>query len=173
MPAVQATNCTFGLENMEQTDEDTMPGLYLDTNNPAPCGGELTEWSLCYYRVLARRQYQVELQVWRESTTNNEYTLVGSSAQTVTTRFLDDAFVCRRYSLLQSDSIPVQQGDIVGVYLEEHTRGNSALGVVATSNVQGSVLHHTEQVPSTLQLSELSRVDGVKMHISANIGMIR
>lgn len=171
MSRLWAESCILGSENIQQTSVNTMPGLYLDTSHPVMCQGQLTQWQLCHYRITFTRQYQALLQVWREESID-QYTLIGTSMQTVTTSSRDDEFMCMNYSLTQNEYIKVLQGDIVGVYLEPRSQDNSALRAIGTTN-SGEFLFYTGQASSSdsmLQLSGLSRVDGVRMHISVSIG---
>ena len=175
MLRVQTESCILGSENIQQTSMNTMPGLYLDTSHPVTCQGQLTQWQLCHYRILTIRQrwYQAILQVWRNESIG-QYTLIGASIQTATITLFDDQFMCINYTLTQSEYIPVLQGDIIGVYLEPRSQDNSALTVVGTANPE-DFLFHTDQASSSdsmLQLSGLSRVDGVRMHMSVSIGRL-
>ena len=174
MLRVQTESCILGSENIQQTSMNTMPGLYLDTSHPVTCQGQLTQWQLCYYRIAAFwRQYQASLQVWRDESIG-QYTLIGASIQTATITFFDDQFMCINYTLTQSEYIPVLQGDIIGIYLEPRSQDNSALTVIGTANPE-DFLFHTDQASSSdsmLQLSGLSRVDGVRMHMSVSIGRL-
>lgn len=174
--SVLAENCTLGSENIQQTSASTMPGLYLDTNHPTMCQGLLTQWQLCHYSisVMRQRQYQAVLQVWRNDASGGQYTLIGASTQTTTISdtLSDEEFTCTNYSLTQNEYIPVLEGDVIGVYLEERNQDNTALMAVGMANFE-DFLFHTDQVSSSdsmLQLSRLLRVDGVRMHISVNIG---
>ena len=150
---------------MEETSDNTIPGLYLDTSRPAACGGQLTEWRLCYYRISAFRQYQVELQVWRVNS-DGLYALIGTSTQTVNTfGFLDSPFSCRDFMLTENQYILVEQGDLLGVYLQD----NSALTVIGSGTDQ-DILQHAVPMPASTAPLQLSLLLGVRMHISANIG---
>lgn len=174
MSSVQAENCVLGSENIQETTASTMPGLYLDTSHPVTCQGQLIEWQLCHYGIftIRQRQYQAFLQVWRNDASIDQYTLVGASVKTATITFFDNQFMCTNYSLMQNEYIPVLQGDVIGVYLEPRNQDDTALMAVGTTN-SGDFLLYTDQAApsdSTLQLSGLSRVDGVRMHISVSIG---
>ena len=175
----QAVNCTYGSENVnQQSGETAMAGLYLDTSHPVECGGLLTDWILCHYQTqfLIARDYQVELQVWRQES-NNQYSMIGVSMETITGSFFQDsAFNCRDYSLAQADHIPVEPGDIIGVHLALNTQGNTdsvirLLG--STSTDQDFLLYTDEMLSTTLQSNKLSQEVSVRMHISATIGKIK
>lgn len=173
MPSVLAIDCTLGSENnMEDTSNNTAPGFYLDSSNPAVCRGQLTDWTLCYYRLpVGQRAYQVELQVWRMNS-NGVYALMGALTQTVT-RFFDlSSFNCRNFDLTENEYIQVERGDLFGVYLPGRSQDNTALTVIGSGTDQ-DVLQYAPPMPASdtasgaLQLAQLS---GVRMHISANIG---
>lgn len=172
----QAVNCTYGSENVnQQSAGEAMAGFYLDTSQPVECGGLLTDWMLCHYRTqfLLSRDYQVELQVWRQNS-NSQYSMIGASTQTVTGSFFQDStFNCRDYSLTQTDHIPVEPGDVIGVQLALNTQGNtnSVIRLLGSTSTDQDFLLYTDQMLSTtLQLNSLSREVSVKMHISATIG---
>ena len=171
-----AVNCTYGSENVNQRSAgEAMAGLYLDTSHPVECGGLLTDWILCHYRTqfIQPRDYQVELQVWRQNS-NNQYSMIGASMQTVTGSFFRDlAFNCRDYSLSQADHIPVEPGDVIGVHLTLNVQGNadSVIRLLGSTSTDQDFLLYTDQMPSTtLQPNRLSREISVRMHISATIG---
>lgn len=173
---VQAVNCTYGSENVNQQSVGTaMPGLYLDTSHPVECSGLLTDWNLCHYRTrfIVDRDYQVELQVWRQIS-NNQYSMIGASTQTITASFFrDSAFSCRDYSLPQTENIPVETGDVIGIYLTLNTQGNtdSVIRLLGSTSTSQDFLLYTDQMPSTtLQSNRLSQEVNMKMHISATIG---
>ena len=172
MPSVLAINCTLGSENsMEETSSNTVPGIYLDTNNPAVCGGQLTDWRLCYYRLPSgQRTYRVELQVWSVNS-DGTYTLKGVSSETVSRSSDRSSFNCRSFALAENEYIQVEGGYLLGVYLSERSQDNTALTVIGSGTEQ-DVLKHALPMPASgtaasLQLTEIS---GVRMHISANIG---
>ena len=155
---------------MEETSNNTIPGVYLDTSNPAECGGQLTDWRICYYRLpFGLRTYQVELQVWGVNS-DGSYTLKGTSTETVS-RFFDlSSFNCRSFVLTENEYIQVERGDVLGVYLPGHSQDDTALTVIGSGTDQ-DVLEYALPMPASdaapLQLTQTS---GVRMHISANIG---
>jgi hypothetical protein len=157
---------------MEETSSNTIPGVYLDTSNPAVCGGQLIDWSICYYRFpfSGLRTYQVELQVWRVNS-DGSYTLKSASTETVRIRFNDlSSFNCINFALTENEYIQVERGDILGMYLPGHSQDDTALTVIGSGTDQ-EVLEYALPMPASgatpLQLTQIS---GVRMHISANIG---
>ena len=174
----QATNCTLGQENTDQVSAlAPAPGIFLDISSSAECDGQVTSWSLCYYRTFViDEQYQVEFQVWRRASIN-QYSMIGAVRQTVTVAFFQDtAFNCRNFPLSESDYISIESGDLLGAHIVENTQRttNTLLRVLgSTTTTTGDdqdMLFYTDQVSSsTLQANELTRLDGAKLHISASI----
>ena len=168
MPRALAMDCTLGPENnMEETSANTSRGVYLDTSNPATCGGQLTDWGLCYYRLpRGQRTYQVELQMWRVNS-DGSYALKDTSSQSVTTFNDQSSFNCRDFVLTENEYIQVERGDILGVYLSGRSEDNTALTVIGSGTDQ-DVLEYG--LPSDTAALQLAQISGVRMHISANIG---
>ena len=166
-----AIDCTLGADNiMEETSNNTIPRMYLDTSNPAECGGQLTNWSLCYYRLpFGLRIYRVELQVWGVNS-DGSYTLQDTSTETLSIFFELSLFKCRSFILTENEYIQVERGDILGVYLPGHSEDDTALTVIGSGTDQ-DVLEYALPMPaSDAAPLRLTRISGVRMHISANIG---
>ena len=174
LPRTLAVNCTYGPENTgQQSFETARTGLYLDTAHSVTCDGLLREWKVCYYRNPFRnRDYEIELQVWRKTSTD-QYSMVGT-----TNLLLEDVgsqdpdFKCDSFPLLETEYIAVEQDDLIGVYLVLNTQGffDTVLRVVGSGS-EVDTLHYIEQMPSEmLQLSDLTVQSTVRIHISASIG---
>ena len=156
---------------MEETSNNTIPGVYLDTSNPAECGGQLTDWRLCYYRLpFSQQTYQVELQVWGVNS-DGSYTLKSTSTETISRLFDLFPFNCRSFVLRENEYIRVERGDVLGVYLPGHSEDDNMALTVIGSGTDQDVLEYALPMPaSNAAPLRLTQISGVRMHISANIG---
>ena len=103
--------------------------FYLNTQNPAPCSGNVTTWEYCYYSPstegdeywasfgiykLVESNYQLVSDKFRIIIPNNE---IGSSS-----------FTCRTFTTPSVTTI--QQGDVVGACIHDVIRSSDARAAI-------------------------------------------
>ena len=114
-------DCTLGRTDLEETSTNPIPGLYIDTNNPAVCSGQITAWNLCYYNPRLFIQspistLQISLQIWRFDEPRNGVR-VGAHVETVTIPQTPDTFQCITIELSPDEYMDVSAGDFMRVFL--------------------------------------------------------
>ena len=107
-------------------------GLFLNTHpdSRAPCNGTVMAWDFCYHVLddnitLQQTNESIRIQagVWREQN-NSEYQFLSDSLidLPIPPPARGFQFVCRHWSLVNSThdaKFEVQEGDIVGVYVDD------------------------------------------------------
>ena len=168
--------------------------FYLNTDNPAPCTGNITSWRVCYYGPgdnVTLRSYLTAYAVYRlmGSGSNERYERVSevftASVGTSNIAAFVDATVQQTGFTCFDDStsapVMIQAGDIVGACVFRPTDANSfvstrQLDIVGRtsgeslqefSNVDGC---SRTEIPSNIQTSQLSTRNSRRLHIYANIG---
>ena len=117
-------------------------GVYLNLDYDSTCNGTVIAWEYCYYYNDMHEDNvepaEVKVGVWRANGT--EYQLVDGSVMTLPTPTLDGGlqFACREWMLNSSQAFQVQEGDIVGI----HVNDGSATSIV-------HILGMTEQNSTT------------------------
>ena len=111
--------------------------FYLNTQNPAPCSGNVTTWEYCYYSPdVTAREYWASFGI---------YKLVESNYQLVSDKFRiiipnndseigSSSFTCRTFTTPSVTTI--QQGDVVGACVHDVVRGSFG-GTRAQINLAG------------------------------------
>ena len=96
-------------------------GLYLNTDYRFNCNGSLTAWNLCYYLTDRQSPTQIKTGIWRRRENGELFELVNESTTTLNITNPGDGtkFLCRRWNLNESWFVNVQEGDIIGVYIED------------------------------------------------------
>ena len=99
--------------------------FYLNTQNPAPCSGNVTTWEYCYYQPdVTAREYWASFGI---------YKLVESNYQLASDKFRiiipnneigSSSFTCRTFTTPSVTTI--QQGDVVGACVHDVSRSNDA-----------------------------------------------
>lgn len=106
-------------ESVEPTEAFITNGQYVNLNDPASCSGNLTAWHFCYYRSsidTTAPTYSVYLRVWRNRQ-GNTYNLVSTAEVRGNPNQNAGDLVCVDATLTEDQYIPVQQGDVIAVYL--------------------------------------------------------
>ena len=171
---------------------NTRERFYLDKDNPACCTGNITSWRVCYYSPSAQsnKQYTVKYAVYRRNRSGTGYLQVSSISFDTTLRLNNDrrkkrhdreseyeTLNCHNESL--DTPFTVHAGDVIGACVFNPTGPNRQLNIV--SNVDGNShnlrLYVAESCrsgrnlnfPAVIMTSELSAVNSMRLHLSANI----
>ena len=160
-----------------------MQGFYLNIQDPAPCNGTIDEFQYCYYHTEqdGADSYVFAPALFRE-TSSGVYRRVTSpyTAERSRDSFGSQSFTC----VYENISVKVQVGDVIGACIFDFGRHNTQvdqLDLVGQGNSSESdrylmmadvsrcadILLVNNQV---VELSSLSRVDFLVLHIFANIG---
>ena len=170
--------------------------FYLDKDNPACCTGNITSWRVCYYSPSSQsdKQYTVKYAVYRRNGSGTGYLQVSNINFDTTLTFRPrnndrrkrhhdrqseyQTLNCHDESL--TTPFTVHAGDVIGACVFNPSGGDKKqLNIV--SNVAGNS-HNLRlymarscrngdslNFPSVIMTSELSAVNSMRLHISANI----
>ena len=169
---------TVGDSSEEELTASRTHGLYLNTQDPAPCNGTVDRFRYCFYNTLqSASRYEFTFAVFREL--GNSYRTVSEAFTTGRTFFNKglQRFNCVTYKV---ETIEVQAGDILGACIfdppNEDGRNVVQLDVVGDSNDTNNFLMSTgnkgcddSTVPSTVMINSLNRKESVVLHIHADI----
>ncbi len=167
-------SCTVG-ELLASTVSSSLVGrLFLDIGNPAPCTGTITAWHFCYYepgRIRDSQDFTALLQVWRPIESSSDYRRVSQTSQTVSVLNTgrSENFECGDMLLQESDFIPIEENDILGVYIP----GLNGLRLVSENFPSESELFFINPGPdvSSVTTSETAQLlTEHKLHLTADIG---
>lgn len=109
--------------NNAPIDTSRLSGLFLNTNDSSPYSGNVIAWDFCYYiSVTQSSMITIQAGVWRES--DGYYTLVNDSLIDLPIPEPQPGFqfVCRHWAECQA--FEVQEGDIVGMYVNDTSDDN-------------------------------------------------
>ena len=132
-------NSIIGSDNQGEYGAERVGGrLYLNTDNPAPCGGFITQLEYCYYppesdnELQILNSYQVFFAIYRQQANQDRYQR-RTVLRVVCDRRefigeLDEDFPC---TIVNISRTRVQQGDIIGACLP----GGNSLQLDVVSNV--------------------------------------
>ena len=180
--AVHGQPCgTIGASSEEELTASRNHGLYLNTQDPAPCNGTVDRFRYCFYNTLQSASlYQFTFAVFRE--TSNSYRAVSKAF--TTGRTLSDrgsqTFSCITYEV---KPIEIQAGDIVGACIfdppDENGRNVIQLDVVGDSDDEDNFLMSTgnsgcdnSAIPSTVSKNSLNMRESIVLHIHADISKL-
>ena len=129
--------------NNAPTNTSGLLGLFLNTNYASPYDGNVTAWDFCYYiSVTQTNTTTIWAGVWRES--GGYYTLVDDSliGLPIPNPQLGFQFVCRYWALNESEAFEVQEGDIVGMYVDGTEDNNVVhiLGMPANNEPNAGII---------------------------------
>lgn len=161
-----SADCTVGDGELEvESTANTVPGLYIDSDNPSPCTGQLTGWRYCYYEPDSgnRVTTNVQLHVWRLDLNDNAYIKVGQSDDSIRPR-PRGRFRCRNVNLDDNEYIDIKKGDVLGVFL-----GTPTLMVVADAMSPRHLLFSAVGVQNTAAANDLEEANGLRIHLRAEI----
>ncbi len=117
---VHGQECRVG-SDAEEVVASRAHSFYLNTKDPAPCTGTLTQFQYCYYQpTTTAASYDFTFAIYRRDTDSESASFTAVSQAFTTGRGLyntgltsfDDTFACASYSV---DEITVQAGDMIGV----------------------------------------------------------
>ena len=174
MVAVSGDGCTLGRTDLIPTSANQNPGLYIDSQNPSPCSGQIIRWRVCYYNPRVQIKIDTDslkilLQTWSLSGING--TRIGSNFFKVAIPQQPENFQCVNITVDPSDYITVSQGHYLGVYLAI----NGVLPVIGNTVVGTGLLYSPStgvSIPSTIQfgMNGLTAVSSNAIHVTATIG---
>ncbi len=168
----------------EEFRESREQKFFLNTQNPAPCDGNVTEFQYCYYLTDQLSEgHLFTFAVYRETSQGSNVYIPVSDAFTTGTSIFNHgsaSFACRTYNPQQT--IQIQAGDIIGACIYNPPNEGGLVGTRIQLDVVGqnagndSFLMSTDDntecgnsaVPSSV--SNLNRADGFVLHVNANIG---
>ncbi len=165
---------------MQQSSVNPTPGLFIQQEGRAPCSGEITQWTVCYYNpetITTRKTFQILLEAWRNVEGVRLFNNVGTNVVEITVPDQPQDFQCVNVTIDKEDRISVLQDDFVGVYLS----ASSNLPVV-TSNSGSSnsrvFFVQVSVIPPTLVAAfgdgavRATQLSAHAIHVSATIGKI-
>ena len=107
--------------DLVETSAYPNPGLFIDTDNPAVCSGQITAWNVCYYNnprsFTQLNTLQISLQIWRFDEPIRNSVRVDEHVETVTIPETPENFQCITAELSPDEYMNVSTGDLVGVLL--------------------------------------------------------
>ena len=174
--------------------------FYLDDDHPAPCAGNVTSWTVCYYapnNLAENGIYWVLYAIYRRNVSQNgdryervsdTFTAVRSEdfidAPIVDGGIIGEEFNCYNDTIDNGDSsLTVQAGDVLGACIfDPDDTGNAVrhqLDIVG--EVEGeSLLEMNDdrcvfmgddrEIPLSVERSQLSPRPSRRLHLYANIG---
>ena len=151
-----------------------MQGVILNTQYPVTCGNYITKWHYCYYTNFIAPQATTTLSmtvaVWYLNETTNINVVYPRSIRTITQQPVStqDKIFCVEEALNETDYIPVQQGDIIGVVLPLL----SAIPIVSYSHnsddlISGNIFFWN---PTNINKSYLWPSGNRLLHLYASLG---
>ena len=183
-----------------QVREVRQQRLYLDVNNPTPCTGNITSWTVCYYGpedVHRVGSYWATYAIYRRMGSNSEstdrYERVSEMFSAVRTvqqyigfpvvdgEIEQGGFNCYEDTVDAGNSLlTVQAGDILGACVFDPDRDNGAvqrlpLDVVGEVSGESLLAMNTngctrDDLPVNISANDLSSVSSRRLHLHANIG---
>ena len=159
--------------------------FYLNTQNPAPCSGNVTTWEYCYYSPSTEGdEYWASFGI---------YKLVESNYQLVSDKFLiiirndeigSSSFTCRTFTTPSVTTI--QQGEVVGACVHDVIRSSdarAAINLAGRNTADYSLLEvqvnerdgtcndgNNVAVPGSVSTDDLSDSLSTILHLYAQIG---
>ena len=175
MVAVSGDGCTLGRTDLVPTSAILTPssGLFIDSQTPSPCSGQIISWRVCYYNPFFENgininSSQIVLQTWKLSSEGG--TRIGSNTFIISISQPPDDFQCVNITVDPSDYINVSQGHYLGAYLTQ----DRVLPVIGSRSDVSSLLFipADEIVPSTLQvgMTVILQISNSAIHVTATIG---
>lgn len=173
-------NCNSTIGSMPTTfnnapdNTSSLSGLFLNTKYSSSCNGTATAWNFCYYvSEFERQNISVQAGVWREE--NGSYKLVNGSLidLPIPEAEIGFQFVCRHWLLNSTNEFfDVQEGDIVGVYVNDTLDINDVhvMGVHTSGNGLMKAGDITD-VHSQVSSSELTQVN-YSLYLVSRIGTL-
>lgn len=193
--SAQTMECgTIGHDLQTQQTILTNLRFYLNTQNPAPCSGNVTTWEYCYYHPdVTADEYWAPIGVYRlnsEGTMYEQVSTLTSRFSTVTTIMIEkddlgeDFFTCATFI---TPRITIQQGDVLGTCVHDvrpdlDTRAH--INLAGNINAAGYSLKHipvsgrdgtcndgnTIRVPDSVSTGNLLDTPSTVLHLYAQIG---
>ena len=190
-------NCgSIGQNDETRATVETDKMFYLNTENPAPCAGNITSWRVCYYGPndnlgFLQRSYWATYAVYRiMGSGENEryerisemYSAVRSTAGLTFADIVDgviqqSGFNC--YNDTLDTPLTIQDGDIVGacIFMPPGGFGFSRRQLNIVGDVDGETLLGMDdsgctinRIPSNISTSRPSSHTSRRLHLYANIG---
>ena len=183
--SAQPTQCgTVGHDLQSSQTRLTDLRFYLNSQNPAPCSGNVTTWRYCYYSPdVTATEYRAPFGIYR---------LDGSDYELVSEMFFitipdDDigsnSFTCRTFT---APVTAIQNGDVVGACVHDVIRGNfggtRAHLNLAGGNANGYSVQFADtsnsrcnrgvdvSVPNSVSQDVLLSLSSTVLHLYADIG---
>ncbi len=162
---------------LESTSSSSMTGsIFMDIDHPAPCSGLITAWHFCHYaqrRILISREFTALLQVWRPMEGTDTYERVAQLPQIdeIFNLGRSERFDCKDQILQESDFIPIEEKDILAVYIP----GSDGLRMVSGDFPVGSRLYYIDTGAdiNAVTTSELAQeITGHELYLTADIGIV-
>ena len=170
-------------------------GFYLNTQNPAPCSGNVTTWEYCYYQPDASLRmslnvdaaFQVPFGIYRLNGSKiSDIFLISISNSNIGT----GPFTCQTFNM--SSVTTIQKDDIIGACIHDAVTGNSNAARaeahlnLAGDNADGYSVHTADTsnrrcdkgiynnkvvtVPASVSESVLTNRNSTILHLFAHIG---
>ena len=167
------TLCTLGKKpGIFGTGSVASSGLFLNTQAPAECSGTVTSWSFCYY-VLQDGEKKLEFGVWRHIGSGTYNYIGGSTWEPLESVLIPSfEFICKVLYLHDEQQFPVQQNDVIGVYVPTQTHIH-VVGMVTDSSLyhQGSTLNGSNpQFYQQVNVSNAAEKEGYGLFLEATVG---
>ena len=172
--------------------------FYLDDDHPAPCAGNVTSWTVCYYApddVRDNRIYWTLYAIYRRNVSGNDdlyervsdtFTAVRSGKDFIDLPIVDGGiaegeFNCYNDTIDNGDSsLTVQAGDVLGACVFDPPEGRRQLDIVGEGGRE-SLLEMNDvarcknegqnrEIPLSVEKIQLSTRSSRRLHLYANIG---
>ena len=146
------------------------PGLYLNTDNPATCRGNVTEWNYCYYLSQSDDDDitpRVQFAVYRSNGTGDGYVKVSDVfTASVTDDDTDQNPHCHVIRLRRSQIVEVETGDVIGACILSTSLDVARAGATDSPMAAGTCGFNL--LPASVEAFEMSRMDGLILHVYAD-----
>ena len=196
----QNTCGTIGNSDETELSIVTDRRFYLDVEHPAPCAGNVTSWTVCYYGPNDVRNniiYWALYAIYKRNASGNGdryervsdiFTAVRSGENFLSGSIVDGGIVegefnCYNDTIDNGDSsLSVQAGDVLGACIfDPRDTGNSVrrqLDIVGEvegdslleMNDDGCIVGLNREIPLSVERSQLSTRSSRRLHLYANIG---
>ena len=172
--------------------------FYLDVDHPAPCAGNVTSWTVCYYGpndVGNNILYWALYAIYRRNVSENgdhyervsdTFTAVRSGEnflhlRTVDGEIVEGEFNCYNDTIDNGDSsLTVEAGDVLGACIFDPPNGRRQLDIVGEGGEESllemnDVVRCTNEgpnreIPLSVEKIQLSPRSSRRLHLYANIG---
>ena len=196
-PALSQDTCGYiGNTNETEVTPSRARMLYLDTENPATCSGEVTSFRVCYYapenlaNLTSFRYYWALYAVYRKMNISDRSNIdiegyVKVSEQVSAIRLLHELsvdvvanFTCYNDTLNKDSNVTIQEGDILGACVFQPADSTLRWQLDVAGEVSGHSLMQIDaigcseiSIPSMIpEVNELTMIASRKLHIHASIG---